>query len=79
MSFMLCGQHFLLPIVLGQFEDKPIAKRLKVQDRRDPTETPTKQCSAPELSTGSQTGIVPEEDIVERTLDTGNPNNREDD
>jgi len=27
MSFMLCGQHLLLPVVPGQFEDPPIAKR----------------------------------------------------
>jgi len=79
MSFMLCGQHLLLPIVPGQFEDPPIAKRPKGQDRRDPPETPTKQRSAPEVSTGSQTGIMPEDDIVERTSDAGNPNNREDD
>jgi len=79
MSFMLCGQHLLLPVVLGQFEDPPIAKWPKGQDRRDPPETLTKQRSAPEVSTGSQTGIVPEDDIVERTSDTGNPNNGEDD
>jgi len=76
---MLCGQHLLLPVVPGQFEDPPIAKRPKGQDRRDPPETPTKQRSAPEVSTGSQTGIVPDDDIVERTSDTGNPNNGEDD
>jgi len=75
MFFMLCGQHLLLPDVPGQFEDPPIAKRPKGQDRRDPPETPTKQRSAPEVSTGSQTGIVPEDDIVERTTDTGDPNN----
>jgi len=78
MSFMLCGQHLLLPVVPGQFEDPPIAKRPKGQDRRDPPETPTKQRSAPEVSTGSQTGIVPEDDIVECTSETGNPNNRGD-
>jgi len=75
MSFMLCGQHLLLPVVQGQFEDPPIAKRPKGQDRRDPLETPNKQRSAPEVSTGSQTGIVPEDDIVERTSETNNPNN----
>jgi len=79
MSFMLCGQHLLLPVVPGQFENPSIAKRPKGQDRRDSPETPTKQHSAPEVRTGSQTGIVPEDDIVERTSDTGNPNNREDD
>jgi len=79
MSFMLCGQHLLLPVVPGQFEDPPIGKRPKGQDRRDPPEMPTRQRSAPEVSTGSQTGIVPEDDIVERTSDTGNPNNGEDD
>jgi len=72
MSFMLCGQHLLLLVVLGQFEDPPIAKRPKGQDRRDPPETPTKQRSALEVSTGSQTGIVLEDDIVECTLDTSN-------
>jgi len=77
MSFMLYGQHLLLPIVPGQFEDPPIAKRPKGQDGRDPPETPTKQCSTPEVSTGSQTGIVPEDDIVERTSYTDNPNNGE--
>jgi len=79
MSFILCGQNLLLPFVPGQFKDPPIAKRPKGQDRRDPPETPTKQRSTPEVSTGSQTGIVPEDDIVERTSDTGNPNNGEDD
>jgi len=79
MSFMLYGQHLLLPVVLEQFEDPPIAKRPKGQDRRDPPETPTKQRSAPEVSTGSQTGIVPEDNIVERTSETGNPNNGGDD
>jgi len=79
MSFMLCAQHLLLPVVPGQFEDPPIAKRPKGQDRRDPPETPTKQRSAPEGSTGSQTGIVPEDDIVELTSETGNPNNGGDD
>ena len=79
MSCMLCGQHLLLQVVLGQFEDPPIAERPKEQDRRYPPETPPKQCSAPEVSTGSQTSIVPEDDIVERTSETGNPNNRGDD
>jgi len=79
MSFMLCGQHLLLPVVPGQFEDPRIAKRPKGQDRRNPPETPTKQRAAPEVSTGSQTGIVTEDDIVERTSDTGNPKNGEDD
>jgi len=79
MSFMLCGQYLLLPVVPGQFEDPPIAKRPKGQDRSDPPETPTKKRSAPEVSTGSQTGIVPEDDVVERTSDTGNPNNGGDD
>jgi len=41
-SFMRCGQHLLLPVVPGQFEDPPITKRPKGQDRRDPPETPTK-------------------------------------
>jgi len=79
MSFFLCGQHLLLPVVPGQFEDPPIAKRPKGQDRRGPPETPTKQRSAPEVTTGSQTGIVPEDNIVACTSDTGNPYNREDD
>jgi len=79
MCFMLCGQHLRVPVVAGQFEDPPIAKRLKGQDRRDPPEMPTKQRSAPEVSTGSHTGIVPEDDIVGRTSDKGNPNNGEDD
>jgi len=79
MSFMLCGQHLLLPVVPGQFEDPPIAKRPKGQDRRDPPETPTKQRFALEVSTGSQTGIMQEDDIVEHTSVTGNPNNGEDD
>jgi len=75
---MLCGQHRLLPVVPGQFEDPPIAKRPKGQDRRDPPETTTKQRSAPEVSTGSQTGPMPEDNNVEHTSDTGNPNNGED-
>jgi len=76
---MLCGQHLLLPVVPGQLRDTPIAKRLKGQDRRDPPETPTRQYSAPEVSTGSPTSIVPEDDIVGRTSNTGNPNNGNDD
>jgi len=40
---------------------------------------PTKQRSTPEVSAGSQIGIVLEDDIVERPSDTGNPNNGEDD
>jgi len=79
MSFMLCGQYLLLPVKLGQFEDPAIAKGPKGQDRRNPPKTPTKQHSAPDVSTGSQTGIVPEDDFIEYTSDTGNPNNREDD
>jgi len=79
MSFVLYGQHLLLPVIPEQFEDPPIAKRPKGQDRRNPPETPNIQRSAPEVSTGSQTGIVPEDDIVKCTSDTGNPNNGEDD
>jgi len=79
MSFMLCGQHLRLPIITGQFEDPPIDNRPKGQDRRNPPETPTKPCSTPEVSTGSQTGIVPEDDIVEDTSDTGHPSNGGDD
>jgi len=75
MSFMLCSQHLLLPVIPGQFEDPPIDKQPKGQGRRDPPEMPTKQRSAPLVSTGSQTGILPEEDIVECTPDTGIPNN----
>jgi len=67
MSFMLCGQHLLLPVVPGQFEDPPIAKGPRGQDRRDPPQTPTTQRSAPEVSTGSQTDIVPKDDIMEGT------------
>jgi len=79
MSFMLCGRQLLLTVEPGQFEDPPIAKRPKGQDRRDHPKTPAKQRSAPEVSTGSQTSIMPEDDIVECTGDTGNPNNVEDD
>jgi len=79
MSFMLFSQHLLLPVVPAQFEDPTIGKRPKGQDRRDLPETPTKQPSAPEVSRGYQTGIALEDDIVERTSDTGNPNNGEDD
>jgi len=79
MSFMLCGQHLLLPVILGQFEDPPIAKRPKGQDRRDPPKMPTKQRSTPEVNTGCQTGIMREDDVVEHTSDTGNANNGEDD
>jgi len=56
-----------------------MAKRPKGQDRRNPPETPTKQRSALEVSTVSQTGIVPEDDIVEHTSDTANQYNEEDD
>jgi len=72
MSLMLCSQHLLLPVVPGQFEDPPIAKRPKGHNRRDPPKTPTKERSAPEVSTRSQTGIVPEDDIVECTSEAGN-------
>jgi len=79
MSFMLFGQYLLLPVVLRQLEDPPIAKRPKGQDRRDPPETSTKPRSVPEVSTGSQSGIVPEDDIVERTSEPGNTSNGEGD
>jgi len=78
MSFMLCGQHIVLPIVAGQFGDPPIASQPKEQDRRKGPETPTRLHSAPEISIGSQTGIVPEDDIVEHTLETGHAGNGED-
>jgi len=61
-----------LPVIPGQFKDPLIDKPPKGQDRRNPPETPTKERYAPEVSTGSQTGIVPEDDILERTSDTGN-------
>jgi len=78
MFFMLYGQHLLLSGIPGQFEDPPRAKRPKGQDRRDPAKMPTRQSSIPEVSTGCQTGIVPENNIVECTSNTGNPNNGED-
>jgi len=46
MSFMLCGQHLLLPVVPGQFEDPPIAKGPKGKDQRDTPVMPTRQRSA---------------------------------
>jgi len=79
MSIMLCVQHLLLPVVPGQFEDPPIAKWPKGQDRRNPPKTPTKQRSALEVSTGSPTWVVPEDNIVEHSSKAGNPNNGEDD
>jgi len=79
MSFILCGQQLLFPVVPGQCKDPPISKRPKGQDRRDPPETLTKQRSVPEFSTGYQTGIVPEDDIVECSSDSGNSNNEDDD
>jgi len=79
MSFMLCSRHLDLPIVAGWFEDPPIAKRPKGQDRRNPPETPTRQRSAPEVTTGSQTGIVPEDNIMEHTSEASAANNGEDD
>jgi len=45
----------------------------------DPPETTTRQYSTPELITGSHTGIVLEDDIMEHISYTGNANNREDD
>ena len=78
-AFMLGGQHLLLPGVLEQLEDSPIAKRPKGQDRRNPAETPTKQRSAPEVSPGSQTRILPEDGIMEHTSDNGKANNGADD
>jgi len=79
--YPLCfyGQHFLLPVVPGQFEDPPIAKQPQGQGRRDPSETLTKEYSAPEVSIGSQTGILQEDDTAERTSEPGNVNNGEDD
>lgn len=68
---MLYGQHLLLLIVAGQFEDPTIANRPKEQDRRNLTETPPKQHSAPDVSTGFQTGIVLEDDIMEYITETG--------
>jgi len=79
MLCMLYGQHLLLTVVPGQFEDPPIGKRPKGQDRRDPPMMPTRQRSTLEVSTGSQTGIVPEDEIVKRKSDTGIPHNGEDD
>jgi len=77
MSFMLSGQYLLLPIIPGQFENPPIARRPKGQEKRNPLGMPTKQRSTPEVNTGSQTGIVPEENIIECTSDVGNTNNGE--
>jgi len=79
MSFMVYGLYLLLPITPVQFEDRPIAKRPKGQDRSNLPQTPTRQRSAPDVSTGSQTGIVPENDILEHTSNTVNSNNGEDD
>jgi len=76
---MLCGQHILLPIVLGRFEDPPIARRPNGQDRRDPPETSTRKSSAPQVSIRSQTGIVSEDNIVEHTSETAGAGNGEDD
>jgi len=59
-SFMLCCQHLFLPLVPGRFEDPPIAKWPKGQDRRNPPEILTIQRCTLEVSIGSQTGIVPE-------------------
>jgi len=39
---------------------------------------PTGKRSTPQVSIVSQTGTLPERDIVERISDTGNPNNGED-
>jgi len=78
MFFMLCGQHLILSITARQFEDPPIARRPKEQDRRDSPEMPTRQHSASEVSTECQTGIVLGDDIVECTSDPGNTNNGED-
>jgi len=52
-----------------------IPKRPKGQDRKDPPKTPTKHRPVPEVSTGSQTGIMPEDDIVECTSEAGTTNN----
>jgi len=79
MSFMLCGQHLVLPIIARQFEDLSIASWPKGQDGRDPPKTSTREHSAPEVSTGSQTAIIPEYDIVEHTSNPDIANNGEDD
>jgi len=78
-SFMLCGQHLVLPIIAGQFEDPPSASRPKGQERRNPPERQTRQRTAADVSTGSLTGNLPEDDIVEHSSDSGNANNGEHD
>ena len=79
MSFMLCGQHLVLPIIIVQLEDLPIASQRKDQNRWDPPEMPTRRRSMPEVSTRSHPGIVPENVIVEHTSYPSNANNGEDD
>ncbi|HEY4152193.1 MAG TPA: hypothetical protein VGM38_02615, partial [Pseudolysinimonas sp.] len=79
MCFMLCGQHLVLPITIGQFENPPIANRPKGQDRRNPPETPTRQHSAQEVSTETLTGILPEDDNAEHTSQLGQTGNEEED
>ena len=63
----------------GQFDNPPIVSRPKGQDRMDSPEMPTRQRSTQEISTGSQTGIVPEDYIMEHTSDPVNANNEEED
>jgi len=78
MCFMLCSQHLVLPIVVGQFEDPPIVNQPKGQDRKNPPKMPTREHSVIGVSTGSQTGIVLEDVIVEHTLEAGDKNNGKD-
>ena len=79
MFSMPCGQHLLLPVVPGQFEDPP-----KPNDQKNKTEATLlrrqrnhapHQKSAQDLKLES----CQEMTIVEHTSDTGNPNNGEDD
>jgi len=79
MTFMLYGQHLVLPIVARQFEDPPIIRRLRGQDRKDSSKMPTRKRSSPEASTGSQTSIILEDDIVEHSSNPGNSNKGEHD
>ena len=67
-----------LPNTFGQFEDSPVSSRPLGQRGRNPLETSTKQQSAQEVSTKTQTEIVPEDDNLEHTSETGNNGDGED-
>jgi len=67
-----------LAIIGVQFEDPLIAKQPKGQDRRDPPSKLPRHLFVPEVITESYTDILPEDNIMEHTSETGEENNGKD-